>query len=144
MAVDVSVEVLVERSPEEVAALMFHPKKDKLWLRSLREVYPMESGLYKQGSKIERVGIFLTKHYSAKLLVTKFKENEMVQLYADEPFEMNIRYDLSAADGGTNVKYTISSVSDIPFNSPISIISGKIKEDMEGDLKKLKKHLEEA
>ncbi len=144
MAVDVKAEVLIERTPEEVAEVMFNPKLDKLWVGNVSEVYPMKSGLYEQGAKIERVGNFLSKHYSAKLLVTKFTPNKLVQLYADEPFEMNITYNLAPADGGTKTTLQITSIAEIPFNTPIQVLSKKAQEMIEGDLKKLKKHLEET
>lgn len=102
----------------------------------------MESGLYKKGSKVERIGNFLNKHYSAKLLVTKFEENSFVQIYADEPFEMSIKYRLTDAEGGTSVSLTISSISEVEFNTPVSIISKSLAESMKGDLQKLKAHLE--
>ena len=144
MAVDVKAEVLIERTPKEVAEVMFNPKRDKLWVRNVSEVYPMRSGLYEKGDRIERVGNFLSKHYSAKLLVTKFEKNKMVQMYADEPFEMNIQYNLTPADEGTKVKLQITSIAEIPFKTPIKVLSKKAQELIEGDLKKLKKHLEEA
>lgn len=144
MAVDVKAEVLIKRTPEEVAEVMFNPKRDKLWIRGINEVYPMESGLYKKGAKIERIGSFLNKHYSAKLLVTKYEENKLVQIYADEPFEMNIRYTLAQNDEGTNVELAILSIAEVPFNTPISILKKKATEMIESDLNRLKKHLEEA
>ncbi len=144
MAVDVKAEVLIERSPEDVAEVMFNPKLDRLWIGGLSEVYPMSSGLYSKGARIERIGNFLSKHYSAKLLVTKFEENKKVQMFADEPFEMNIRYDLKKVDDATNVSLRITSVAEIPFNMPIPILSNKMQELIDRDLEKLKKHLEEA
>ena len=142
MALEVKAEVLIGRSPEEVAAVMFNPKLDKLWVTGLKNVYPRESGLYKKGSKVERVGHFLNKHYSAKLLVTKFEEDAFVQIYSDEPFEMSIKYWLTKAEGGTNVAMAIASISELEFNTPVSIISKTIKEKLEKELRRLKKHLE--
>lgn len=142
MAVSVKAEIIIDKAPEEVAAVMFNPKQDKLWIRDISGVFPMESGLYKNGAKIERVGSFLGKHYSAKLLVTKFEENKMVQIYSDEPFEMNITYALQKAEGGTKVKLTITSIAEILFDTPIAILSKKLLENLDGDLKRLKKHLE--
>ena len=142
MAVDVKAEVLIKREPEEVAEVMFNPKQDKLWIKGLSAVFPMEAGLYKKGAKIERVGNFLNKHYSAKLLVTKYEENKHVKLYSDEPFEMSIRYFLTKTDDGTNVKLQISSIGEVLFNTPIAILAKKAQEMIENDLKRLKKHLE--
>lgn len=142
MAIDVTAEILIDRSPADVAELMFHPKQDKLWVSGLTGVFPMESGQYKKGAKIERVGSFLNTHYNCKLLVTKFEENKYVQMYGDEPFEMNIVYELSETENGTLVKLGITSISEIRFEQPISVISKQVLEKSEGDLKRLKMHLE--
>lgn len=143
MSLNVVSKITVEQTPEEIASLMFHPKRDKLWVTGLREVYPMSSGLYTKGAKIQRIGMFLGKHYDAKLLVTKIEENKAVQLYADEPFEMNINYKLREVDGGTEIQLSISSISDINFNSPMSIISGKVQENLDEDLENLSRRLDE-
>ena len=143
MSIEVKSELFIEKSPEDVAQVMFNPKLDKLWIRGLKATYPMASGLYTKGAKVERVGNFLSKHYSAKLLVTKFEENKFVQMYADEPFEMAIKYRLNETDGGTNVQLSISSIGEILFNTPMSIISKSLQEILDEDLERLKEHLED-
>ena len=143
MSLNVSAKIQVDQSPREVAKLMFNPKRDKLWVTGLREVYPMASGLYAKGAKIQRIGTLLGKYYDAKLLVTKFVENQAVQLYADEPFEMNINYKLTELEDGTEIQLSISSISDIEFNSPMTIISKKVQENIDEDLANLKRRLEE-
>lgn len=142
MAIEVSAEVLIERSPEEVANIMFNPKMDKIWIRSLREVYPMETGLYRKGAKIERIGDFMSRRFSSKVLVLKTEPEKMVELYMDEPFEMKQRYNLAAADEGTVAKVTIMSIGELLYNSPVSIISKKLQEDLDDDLSNLKKLVE--
>lgn len=142
MAIDVRSEILIDKTPSEVAEVMFNPKKDKLWIRSLREVFPMESGLYRKGAKIERVGDFMNKRYSAKVEVLKYEPGKMVELYSDEPFEMKQRYEISETGAGTRVKITVMSISEIEFNSPVSIISRKIEDDLKDDLAGLKKLVE--
>ena len=143
MAIHVSSECFIARTPEEVAALMFNPKRDKLWIGGLKGVYPMASGLYEKGSKVEHVGIFLNKHFSAKRLVTKFEENSYVQIYSDEPFEMNVEYRLAQAEGGTKVEMSIASISEILFNSPMSIVSNAVQELIDDNLVRLKRRLEQ-
>lgn len=143
MSLNVSAKIEVPQTTEEVAKLMFNPKRDKLWVTGLKEVYPMASGLYSKGAKIQRIGTFLGKHYDAKLLVTRFEENKLVQLYSDEPFEMNITYTLKEVDTGTEIELKIASISEIEFNSPMSIISGKIQENVDDDLENLSRRLEE-
>ena len=64
-------------------------------------------------------------------------------MYADEPFEMAIKYRLNETDGGTNVQLSISSIGEILFNTPMSIISKSLQEILDEDLERLKKHLED-
>lgn len=142
MAIEVSAEVLIERTPKEVADVMFNPKMDKIWIRSLREVYPMETGLYRKGAKIERIGDFMSRRYSSKVLVLKTEPEKLVELYMDEPFEMKQRYNISEAADGAVAKVTVMSIGELLFNSPVSIISKKLREDLEDDLKNLKKLVE--
>lgn len=142
MAIDVHSEILIESPPEKVAEVMFNPKMDKLWIRSLAEVFPMESGQYRQGAKVERVGDFMSKRYSAKVQVMKCEPGKMVELYQDEPFEMKQKYSIREAEGGTLARVSVSSIGELLFNSPVSILSKKIKENLDDDLKNLKRLVE--
>jgi hypothetical protein len=142
MSIHVNAKVLINCKRSDVAKVMFNPKMDKLWIRGLKGVYPMSSGLYQMGSKVERVGNFLNRAFSAKLLVTKFVEDSLVEIYADEPFKMKMRYQLNDDVNGTKASISIMSFGEILYNSPVSIISKKLKENIEDDLKRLKDHLE--
>ncbi len=142
MALEVHSEIFIERPASEVAQTMFNPKMDKIWIRSLSEVYPMESGLYSKGAKIERIGTLLNHAYSAKVLVLKYEPEKMVELYLDEPFEMKQKYMLREAEGGSIAKVSIASIGELPFNSPISVISNKLTDMLNDDLKNLKKFVE--
>ncbi|MFV0388553.1 MAG: SRPBCC family protein [Pyrinomonadaceae bacterium] len=143
MSINVVTEIFIKKSPEEVANFLFNPKMDTRWLRELSGVYPMQSGLYSKGDRIERVGVFLKKAYSAKVVVTNVLENKSVELYSDEPFEMKIKYEIAPKDDGTNVKYSISSISDIPFNNPIKTLNEIVSSAMTEDIERLRKHIED-
>lgn len=142
MSIDVSAEIFIERPPEEVAEVMFNPKRDKIWIRSLVEVFPMEAGLYRKGAKVERVGDFASRRYSSKVLVTSSDEKSLVELYMDEPFEMKQRYTIKESEGGSLAKIRVSSMGELLYNSPVSILSKMVREDVEDSLKNLKKFLE--
>jgi hypothetical protein len=56
---------------------------------------------------------------------------------------MKIRYNLDDVEGGTAIKIRIQSVGDVSrVAMPPAILAGKVREDLEGSLKKLKKHME--
>ncbi len=138
MSISVSKSLTIDRDHSEIVAIMFNPKKDTLWIRGLSNVYPMNSGLYSKGDNIERVGKFLKKSYSAKVVVTNVKEGEMVELYSDEPFEMRIKYEIKPEEGGTRVKYSIASIADVPFETPPKVLNKMVEDMVAEDLARLK------
>lgn len=143
MSVDAKAEVLIARPRERVAAVMFDPRCDKLWIGGLRNVFPQTSGLLAKGSKVERVGDFLNRRYSANVIVVNAEPNEFVELSSDEPFEMKVRYDLAEVDGGTKVKLRIQSIGENEYrNVPAALLSKAVNEAVRSDLAALKKHLE--
>jgi len=143
MSVDVQAEVLIERSREAVAGIMFNPKCDKLWIGGLSNVFPLTPGNLKKGAKVERIGDFLNRRFSSMLLVLRDEPEKMVELSANEPFEMKIRYELLDVPGGTIAKIRIQSIGEMLFQMPATLISRAVSDNINRDLKKLKKHLEE-
>lgn len=143
MSVDVRAEVLIERPRDAVAEIMFNPKCDMIWMTGLTRVFPMSPGNLAKGAKVEHVGSFLGRGFSRVALVTKSESNALLEMSADEPFAMKIRYELKDADDGTKVKIQVQSVAELEFPMPASLVSKAAKEKIDADLKKLKKHMEE-
>src|SRR6476660_3591428 len=112
MSVDAKAEVLIARPREEVASVMFDPKCDKLWIGGLKNVFPQSSGLLKKGSKVERVGDFLNRRYSANVLVIEAEPNKFIELSSDEPFEMKVTYELADEGEATRVLLRIQSIGE--------------------------------
>ena len=142
MSVDAKAEIVINRPRADVAAVMFDPKCDKLWISGLTNVFPQSSGLLTAGSKIERVGTLLGRAYSTVYLVTRADADTFAEITADEPFQMKIRYDLSDTDGGTLVKYRIQSIGENLYQlTPVALNRG-VQDWITGDLKKLKQRVE--
>jgi hypothetical protein len=143
MSVDAKAEVVIARPREEVASVMFDPKCDKLWIGGLKNVFPQTSGLLKKGSKVERVGDFLNRRYSANVIVLNAEENKFVEISSDEPFEMKVRYELADAPEGTLVKMRLQSIGENEYKQmPASIFAKAVNDAVRSDLAALKKHLE--
>jgi hypothetical protein len=99
--------------------------------------------LLKKGSKVERVGDFLNRRYSANILVINAEENKFVEMSSNEPFEMKVRYELSDEGAGTKVKLRIQSIGEHEYkNMPAPLFAKAVNEAVASDLKALKKHLE--
>ena len=143
MSVDAKAEIVITRLREDVAALMFDPKSEKLWMGGLKNVFPLTPGLLAKGSKVNRVGDFLNRRYSANVLVLDAEPNKFVVLSSDEPFEMKVRYDLDDADGGTKVRLRVQSIGENEYKQiPPAIFAKAVNEAISSDLAALKKHLE--
>jgi hypothetical protein len=145
MSVDAKAEVVIARPRSDVAAVMFDPKCDKLWIGGLKHVFPQTSGLLAKGAKVERVGDFLNRRYSANVLVINAEPEKFVELSSDEPFEMRVRYELSDADGGTRVKLQVQSIGENEYRQmPATLFSKAVNDAVRSDLQALKKHLENS
>jgi hypothetical protein len=143
MSVDAKAEIVIARPREEVASFMFDPKCDKLWISGLKNVFPHSSGLLKKGSKVERDGDFLNRRFSANIVVINAEPNKFVELSADEPFEMKVRYELADAADGTSVKLRIQSIGENEYKQvPAAVLAKAVNDAVISDLAALKKRLE--
>jgi hypothetical protein len=142
MSVDAKAEIVIERPRSEVAKIMFDPKCDVLWIGGLRNVFPLSPGILKKDSLVNRVGNFLGREYSAKLLVVRDEPEKMLEFSADEPFEMKIKYDLSDAEKGTQVTLRMQGIVDHQYQVPPAVFGKMVTEAIANDLKKLKRHVE--
>jgi hypothetical protein len=143
MSVDAKGEIIISRSREKVATFMFDPKNDKLWIGGLKNAFPLTPGLLEKGSKVERIGDFLNRAYSANVLVINSEPNKFVELSSDEPFEMKVRYELSDVDDGTKVNLRIQSIGENEYKQvPAALFAKAVNEAVKSDLAALKKHVE--
>jgi hypothetical protein len=145
MSVDAKAEIVIASSRKGVAAIMFDPKCDKLWISGLKNVFPLTPGLLKKGSKVQRIGDFLSRSYSANVVVLNDEPDTFVELSSDEPFEMKVRYELSDVPEGTLAKLRIQSIGENEYKKvPTSILAKAVNDAANADLRKLKKHVENS
>ncbi|MBK9165716.1 MAG: SRPBCC family protein [Acidobacteria bacterium] len=144
MSVDARAEIVIERPRKDVAEVMFEPKYDKLWITGLTNCFPQSPGLMHPGLKFERIGTLLGRHYSCQYIVSRSDGESFAEFAADEPFQMKVRYELSDADGGTTTKIRIQSIGEHEYKLPAPALNRAIAEWLAGDLKRLKKRVEDG
>lgn len=143
MSVDVKAETVIARPLKDVAEIMFDPKSDTIWIEGLKQVFPQTAGKLAKGSRVEHRGTMAGLDFVSDLLVTNDDPGKMLEFSSPEPFEMKIRYNLEDVAESTSVRIRIQSIGDTSrIGMPPAILSNKVREDIEGSLKKLKKHLE--
>jgi hypothetical protein len=144
MSVDARAEIVIERPRKDVAEVMFDPKYDKLWITGLTNCFPQSPGLMRQGLKFERIGTLLGRHYSCQYEVSRSDGESFAEFAADEPFQMKVRYDLADTDGGTLAKARIQSIGENEYKLPAPALNKAVAEWLTGDLKRLKKRVEDG
>lgn len=142
MSVDSKAEIVIQQPRSEVAKVMFDPKCDKNWIGGLTNVFPLSSGLLKEGSRVNRDGSFLGRQYSARMLVVAAEPERSLKISSDEPFELTTTYDLEDVDGGTKVKLRVQGVVEDQYRVPPAVLAKSLTEALNEDLKKLKRHFE--
>jgi hypothetical protein len=142
MSVDAKAEVYIDRARKDVAAIMFDPKCERIWIGGLLNVFPLTPGMLTKGARVERVGDFLSKRFSAIVVVLRDDPESMVELSVNEPFEMKVRYQLTDVNGGTNALIRVQSIGEIEFQLPASMLNAAVAKKITEDLGRLKKHVE--
>lgn len=143
MSVDVKAETVIGLPRAEVAKMMFDPKSDVIWIEGLKQVFPQTPGKLAKGSKLERRGTIAGVEFVSNMEITNDDPDKMLEFSSPEPFEMKIRYNLDDAEGGTQVRIRVQSIGDTDrIAMPPAVLSKKVREGLEADLRKLKKHLE--
>ncbi len=144
MAVDVADEIAITATRAEVAAVMFDPKFDKVWISGVVNSFPRSPGKLTMGSKVERVADFLNKRYSAVFDVIRAEPDSLVEMSADEPFQLKVTYRLrDSTDSETIAEIHVKSVGEVPFSMPAPLLAKAVGGMISRDLKRLKKLVEE-
>lgn len=94
MSTDVEVEVIIERPRAAVAAFKFDPQNDLKWTTGVVAVRPLGEGRLRKGSKVERTAKFLGRTFSYLYEVIDADDEHFVEMKVDQPFPMQIRYQL--------------------------------------------------
>jgi uncharacterized membrane protein len=102
MAVDVTVETVIERPVEEVAPYAGDPSNAPEWYASIRSVQWQTPPPVAVGSRMEFVAQFLGRRLAYTYEVTELEVGErLVMRTAQGPFPMETTYEWSPVGGGT-------------------------------------------
>jgi len=103
MATDVRVELIVRQTRADVARFMFDPANDVIWTTGVVACRPLTEGPLRRGSRVERTAKFLGKRFAYQYEVTDAAVERFIEMRVDEPFPMQVRYELADAPDGTLV-----------------------------------------
>lgn len=141
MSIDVQTEILIQRPCAEVAAFMFDPRNDAIWTTGVVECRPLTDGPLRTGSRVERISKFLGRQFGYQYEVVAADER-FVQMHVNEPFPMEIRYELEVRPEGTLTRIRAQGDATGFFRLASPLMSKMVRRNITNDLELLKKHLE--
>ncbi len=143
MAVDVTVETTIARTPAEVAAYMFDPKNDLAWTSGIVACHPRQPGPLCKGARVERVAKFLGRKFSYEYEVTAADERS-VDMTVEKPFPMQVRYQLDATPDGRGTVASIRARGEPRgfFRVAAPFMTRMVRKNIGKDLALLKRALE--
>lgn len=142
MGIDVRAEVLIRRPRAEVAAFMFEPTHDAIWTTGVVECRPLTEGRLRTGSRVERVSKFLGRQFSYLFEVIDASGDDYVEMRVNDPFPMQIRYQLDEAPEGTRASIRTQGDATGFFRLAAPFLGRMVRRSIENDLALLREYLE--
>ena len=142
MGIDVKPQVLIRRPRPEVAAFMFEPRNDTIWTTGVVESRPLTDGPLRTGSRVERITKFLGRRFGYQYEVVAADSERYVEMRVEEPFPMQIRYELEDAPEGTLASIRAQGDATGFFRIAGPLMGRMVRRNITNDLETLKKHLE--
>lgn len=142
MSTDIQTEVLIRRPRTQVAAFMFDPQNDAIWTTGIVDVRPLTDGRLRTGSKVERTSKFLARQFVYQYEVVDADGDRFVLMRVDEPFPMQIRYELEDSPDGTIARIHAKGDAGGFYRLAAPLLNRMARRSMTNDLEMLKEYLE--
>jgi len=146
VAVNVQVEVVINRSRSDVASYAMDPGNDPIWISGIVEAKALTEPPLAAGTRVERVAKFLGKRIEYILEVVEYDpETLLVMKSIKGPFPMEVSYRFQETPGGTLARIQVQGEAG-GFYSRIAgpVMSRAVKRSITKDLKTLKRLLESS
>ena len=132
--VDVTVQMSVAATPDQVAAVMFDPSRDLEWIGGAKRAEMLGPEPYGVGTRVRRSGAFLGRNFSWVTEVTEFEPGRSVRMkHAAGPFTGGVDYSIAPTGEGSAV--TIRNYGEASFWFPF--LASMMRASVRGDLKRL-------
>ena len=144
MAVNVQVEVVINKSRSDVASYAMDPNNDPIWISGIVEAKALTEPPMSPGTQVERVARFLGKRIEYVLEVVEYDPGSLLVMKSVKgPFPMEVSYRFQETPGGTLAQIHVQGEAG-GFYTKIAgpVMSRAVKRSITKDLKTLKRELE--
>ena len=142
MAIDITAEVVINRSRDDVASYATNPDNDPIWIGGIVETKTLTDPPFGKGTRVQRVAKFMGRRMDYTPEVTEYEPNRLVTMRTDKPFDMMIRYQFEETEGGTLARIQIQGEGGGFYKLAGPLLARGVKKNVQGDLERLKILLE--
>ena len=143
MAVDISVERLIQREPAAVAGFALDPRNDTAWIAGIAEARLLGEPPLRQGSRVARVAQFLGKRIEyVNEVVALEPPHRLVMRSVAGPFPMTITYAFDAAPGGTRARIRVQGDAAGFYRLATPLLAAMVRRSVARDLRALQRLME--
>ena len=143
MSIDVTVEAVIGRSPEDVARFAMNPENDRRWIGGIVEAEALTDPPTHAGTRVRRVAKFLGKRIEYVLeVVDHDPSRRLVMRAVSGPFPLTVHYEFAGADGGTRARIRNQGDASGFYRLAAPLLARLVQRRVARDLKTLKALLE--
>lgn len=138
-----TIETVIRRPPEEVAAYTMDPANDPSWIGGLREIRRLDEGPLGLGSRVERVSRMLGRdiHYVNEIVAYE-PPTKLAMHAVKSPFPMDVTYTFLPHTDGTTARIDVSGEPGGFFGLARPLLRRMVVRNIGRDLRRLKEQLE--
>ena len=143
MAVDVTVDIAINRPRDDVTVYAMNPDNDPVSISGIQQARMLTEPPLAIGTRVERLAAFLGKRIEYVLEVVEYNpQNLLVMSSVKGPFPMRVTYEFEEADGGTLARIRIQGEASGFYRLAAPLITRSVRRNVTNDLRALKKLLE--
>lgn len=142
MSIDITAEVMIARSRDDVATFATNPNNDPLWIGGIVEAEMMTEPPLGVATKVRRVAKFLGRRMDYAPEIVQYEPAARLVMRTNVPFDMTIGYEFQEAGDGTLARIHIQGEGSGFFKLAEPLLARMVKRNIGNDLKKLKGLLE--
>lgn len=143
MALDETAEAAIARPADEVAAYMFDPANDPIWISGIREAKPLGPTPLTVGSRVRRRASFLGRRIDYVMEVVALDPGRRMAMHAVEaPMPMDVTYEVDPAPDGALARVRVLGDAGGLYRLAGPLVSAQVGRSIDGDVRRLKRILE--
>lgn len=143
MALDEVAEVCISRPADEVAAYMFDPANDPVWIGGISEAEALGTPPVAIGSRVRRRASFLGRRIDYVMEVVALDAGRRLVMHAIEaPMPMDVTYEVEPAAGGAVARVRVQGDAGGLYRVAGPLMSAQVGRSINGDVRRLKEIIE--